>query len=318
MKYKYLLIVLFSSFSLISTAFSMATEVEEQPNYTPMRADNGNVHSPEQFRNTMVELLEGIEEASGLNDDASRAFIEATPEDIETIYGFWGYKNLFFEAVPNVVEQIELAKERSLTRKLFDPKTETASKLMQPSAASSPVYPDYPTGAAYTLLEALGLVSVPGQRCGGQALENYKAAMFGAETAIFLGEAACSAAGCDPSGAICISICGPVELVKIGVEAAVLPLKLCKDLDGDIDSAEISADYENGVSILSDLATHDGNLSLHDTRMESQLSIHDGEIKDKLDIIMGNQDTIIANQTEIIKLLKTPEGKRPGWNKDGY
>ena len=47
------------------------------------------------------------------------------------------------------------------------------------------------------------------------------------------------------------------------------------------------------------------------THIHDDLATHDTDIKSLL-------SEIAANQREIIKLLKTPQGKRPGWNVDGY
>lgn len=62
------------------------------------------------------------------------------------------------------------------------------------------------------------------------------------------------------------------------------------------------------------LTAHDGNLAAHDSHLadhEIQLGTHDADIKALLTTVLGNQQ-------EVIKLLKTPQGKRPGWRKEGY
>lgn len=81
----------------------------------------------------------------------------------------------------------------------------------------------------------------------------------------------------------------------------------------DVDIKAAIAGLEAGFS--AELAAHDANIDsdlvTHDLKIENQLSTHDLDIK-------GLLSDILANQEEIIKLLKTPEGKRPGWNKEGY
>jgi hypothetical protein len=75
------------------------------------------------------------------------------------------------------------------------------------------------------------------------------------------------------------------------------------ECDAMISGAEASASYRRLGHI------HDDMITLNSTINTGQGDLT--TIKDKL-------NTILANQAEIIKLLKTPEGKRPGWNKDGY
>ena len=320
---------------------------------------------PEQFRDSWVSLLEGIERTYGMNDEASRGFIEATPDQMELIYNWWNYKPQFFQAVPQILEHMEQIEPQPPVKSGQDQYSLERATNGPTLMGLLPEYPDYPTGYAYTFLKDLGMVSAPGERCGGDALEIYKSAIFGAEMAIYLGDRACTIAGCDPTGIACASVCGAVELVKTGVEAARMPITLCKDLDEDINAAEISADYLNDVDILTNLggqsdvvdgiasdlddhdarlithditmttslATHDGDvktavsshdsdmksaLSLHDGDIKAQLATHDEEIKDLLEQVLANQETMISNQEYIMKLLVTPEGKRPGWNKQGF
>ena len=70
--------------------------------------------------------------------------------------------------------------------------------------------------------------------------------------------------------------------------------------DATVDEAHLDAAFFRAEDNF-DLGNH-----IHDN-----LETHDSDIK----ALLGQ---IIANQMEIIKLLKTPEGRRPGWNTDGY
>jgi len=76
-----------------------------------------------------------------------------------------------------------------------------------------------------------------------------------------------------------------------------------KECDGMISGAEATASYRRLGHV------HDDMVTLNSTINTAQGDLT--AIKDTL-------NTILANQAEIIKLLKTPEGKRPGWNKEGY
>jgi hypothetical protein len=202
-------------------------------------------------------------------------------------------------------------------------------------------------GYPYAYLKLFGIIDSPDDRCSAEWLEYYRSAVVGAEASVYFFERLSAMAQCDPSGIICISFAIPVETAKLILQTAKVPLTLCDNHIAGVDSAEIEAGYENSVKILSDLASqastannilntltaHDAHinadLAAHDIQMKNQLSVHDGDIKGLLNQlknqlsaldsdIKGLLAIVLAKQAEIIKLLKTPEGRRPGWQKDGY
>jgi hypothetical protein len=71
------------------------------------------------------------------------------------------------------------------------------------------------------------------------------------------------------------------------------------------------------------------SLDSHETSVQQRFDALDADLQKKFDVlnsaldqhdadIKAGQDQLKAGQEEVIKLLKTPEGKRPGFNKDGY
>lgn len=92
---------------------------------------------------------------------------------------------------------------------------------------------------------------------------------------------------------VCIAAAAAVGLAEEVVDA----FERC---DATVDEAHLDGAFNR--------AEDNFNLGLH---IHDDLDTHDTDIKDLL-------SEIAANQREIIKLLKTPQGKRPGWNVDGY
>ena len=145
-------------------------------------------------------------------------------------------------------------------------------------------------------------------------------------------DGACVVAGCDPIGIACAVTCGILEVAKIALKVAAVPLEACDVHQGAIDGAEIEAIYENVIHAHDDLATHDtqikGNLATHDTDIKVNLATHDTDIKLDLathdtdikallvtlqaavDANGAKLDTLLERQLETIRLLHTPQGRR--------
>ena len=84
--------------------------------------------------------------------------------------------------------------------------------------------------------------------------------------------------------------------------------------DAMISGAEASVAYQRLGHIHDDMGSLNSvvNTSVGDlTAIKNRLGTHDADMKAVL-------EKILANQAEIIKLLLTPEGKRPGFGKGGY
>ena len=324
----------------------------------PVTAEGADPYTAAELRQAMVIIMESIENAAGLEPHASKLISELSDEEVETIYGPIENKEQIIEAAQQIIDRIELAEEAGLSEGLAP----TTLSL----AVTTAFPPNYPSGVDYAFLLLLGLIDSPDDRCDGQGYENYKAVLVGAEKALLIGDAACTVAGCDPTGIACASVCISVEATKLGFLTARLPIDACDAQGGDVDSAEIEAAYENGVSSLANDASIDGDLTTHDTQMKQQLTTHDTQMKQQLtthDTQMKQQLTthdtqmkqqlsthdsdikqqisdhdaamnqrfsdleaamnqrfgqVDAQLQEIIKLLKTPQGKRPGWNEQDW
>lgn len=98
---------------------------------------------------------------------------------------------------------------------------------------------------------------------------------------------------------ISCGISAAAQVLVIGAQVVLDLFEVCSD---SIDSAEIEAAWKNTKVIHSDLATHDSHLTTHD----NNLAAHDADIKARLNQI----DAVLQ---EIIRLLITPQGRRPGF-----
>lgn len=104
--------------------------------------------------------------------------------------------------------------------------------------------------------------------------------------------------GGSPQSAVCSGVVTAVFAVARAVWEEFL---LCQD---SIDSAEILGTYWRTEDIFN-------SLNEHDTDIKAQVNQHDIDIKARLAVIEGQLDLVL-------KLLVTPEGRRPGWNKQVY
>lgn len=192
--------------------------------------------------------------------------------------------------------------------------------------ARTPYTPDYPpsTGLYADLvlgqLASFGLITYSSDRCDSDKLSDFYSIYYIAKKISEQADGVCVLGGCDPTGVACAIACGIIEIYKVAVVTAALPLELCAYQGNNIDSAEIQAGYENSVSLLYDLADHD-------TAVLDAISTHDGDIKAYLDSLDGKIDSldgkidqqaaqlekVLENQALIIKLLNTPQGRRPDW-----
>jgi len=258
---------------------------------------HAEAYEPEEVQRAMSSLLFEIEEAAGIEHKASKAIRDLNEEGKEALYDSVGNKEKFVNSAYRALERIESAKEAPVEDALQVPDV-----MLAPSPTTPPYTPNYPPtySAAYNIALALGLTSSNQDRCDGVRLEIFEDVLYAAERVADVGDAACSVAGCDPTGIGCAIVCGLVEGYKLVVITAKIPIDACDKHTEGVNAAEIEAGYENSVGILNDLATALGNQD---------------EILGNQDEILENQGDVLENQDEIIKLLKTPQGKRPGWNK---
>jgi hypothetical protein len=295
-----------------------------------------------ELQQAMYDLLVVIEKAGGMDSTASDGFYWNSP-DVEMALEAIPNKDQFVEASAEIVKRSQAARIAGRNGEAQGPVAVAESG----TASFPPNYPDTSTDLDYLLLHPLGLVSSRSTRCSGSGFAYYKAALAGANISLTAAQLACDASGCDPTGIICISVCGATKIVQAGYLVAKAPVDACDSWDAKLDAAENEAAYRNSASLLADLSAHDarivamlsnqGNASdeisaaiaAHDASVkallaqldaymrthDAKLLKHDAEIKLLLDRMLTG---VVTNQMEIIKLLKTPEGRRPGWGKEGY
>lgn len=115
--------------------------------------------------------------------------------------------------------------------------------------------------------------------------------------------------GGSPQSAVCSGVVAGVFQVARGIWEEIL---LCQD---SIDSAEILGTYQRAEDIFNSLNEHDtaikAQVEQHDTDIKVQVNQHDIDIKARLDEIEGKVDYAL-------KLLVTPQGRRPSWNEQVY
>lgn len=297
-----------------------------------------------ELQQAMYNALVVIEKAGGMESTASDAFYWNTPEVTQALEAIPD-KELFLKAVTEIIKSSQAAR----TAGKGEPESPALLSVPEVNGTSAfiPNYPDTSTDLDYLLLKPLGLVTSKSSRCGGSAWPYYQAGLVGAGISLTAAQLACDASGCDPTGIVCISVCGATKIVQAGYLVFKAPVDACDSWEAKLDAAENQAAYKNSESILGDLSAHDtkvggllasqksattaiaASITTHDAAMKALLSqldaalrghnsklvTHDGDLK----LLLGQLlTTMVTNQMEIIKLLKTPEGRRPGWGKDGY
>ncbi len=298
-----------------------------------------------ELQQALYDVVIVIEKAGGMEPTASEGLYWNSTE-VEQALEAIPNKEQFLKASTEIVNRSQEARRAGRA-----PREETTAPLSASSeTGSAPFPPNYPntsTDLDYLLLSPLGLVSSNSSRCESAGYAYYLAALAGANISLTAAQLACDASGCDPTGIICISVCGATKLVQAAYLVARAPVAACESWEGKLLAAENEAAYRNSRIALSDLSAHDDRirallatqsgesaelgaalaapdapgtgvvaqldafLRSHDSRLET----HDSDIKRLLE---QTATRIVLNQAEIIKLLKTPEGRRPGWGKEGY
>jgi hypothetical protein len=271
-------------------------------------------YKPDEIQQAMSSLLYEIEKAAGHDHKASNAIKALDEEGKQILYDSVKNKEKFMDSTFQAYERIDAAKKPTETvETLQEPDTSSSLMLMLTPSPTTPAYPpNYPPtySVAYNIAKTLGLTSSNEERCDGVGLEIYEDALYAAEKLADIGDAACSVAGCDISGVGCAFVCGFVEGYKLVVLTARIPSDACNKHSEGVNSAEIEAGYENTAGTLTDLATSLGN---QDKILENQKELRANQIR-----LLRGQGRMMRNQAEIISLLKTPQGRRPGWNKTIY
>lgn len=191
----------------------------------------------------------------------------------------------------------------------------TAAAIAGPQslAATALFPPEYPSGSTYAAwvatLPGLGLLadwdgdgSLANERCSFDGEAGIGIAAGTLEAAAIVGDVACNMIVVILGEGTNAPACIAAGVLHEAVLANAIVGEQCSSQDGNVDSAEIEACYENSkiiagqVDALSaQLATHDsdmkGRLATHDTDMKGRLATHDTDIKNAL----STHDTDIKN-----------------------
>ncbi|NVJ67505.1 MAG: hypothetical protein HWE16_13540 [Gammaproteobacteria bacterium] len=221
------------------------------------------------------------------------------------------------------------------TQNMLSNKTAPNFSLKATTTLTQPDYADFPLCG-----------TAPGERYDDIAVFASEQALFVAETVREVASRACEQVavaagfGGNTSAACLIS-----DAVYIAAKEAHNILSFC---DAEVDEAQLETTFLRtedlfnlGHEISDELAAHDSAIASllgthdsdikdainqhdidiksdifqHDSDLKAALSQHDTEVKELLNLVLGGQAQILANQAEIIELLKTPSGRRDGWNK---
>lgn len=275
------------AFSLLTTLFTAPVIAQEESPH--VRAELLRV----------LELQLDVAESLGRSNLA--ATLEKTIEDVqfasdaelEPIVNTIGEIRKYGDSLERLDSSIQKAIETGKDRVL-----ETSSIIgttgVAPVTLTSPEYFDGGILGMHCRLPD----ATKGVRTDTEAVLNAKIALGTAKTLWAAAEIAC---GLD---IVQVGSVGTGFAVCIGLTTSVTAAEEILDAflrcDATIDEAHLDATFKRAEDNFR-LGTH-----LHDN-----LDTHDTDIKTLLSEIAGNQK-------EIIKLLKTPQGNRPGWNKEGY
>ncbi len=279
-----------------------------------LAGDKGPVTSSD--RQLMYDLMVSLEKAAGVAPYASVKILESSEEEFATMFSYIGDQESFYSSALKVMDDLKAGGANATQQGLTAGKFTT---LATQPLGDDPFPPDYPPASGFyysTIVQELIFYNLlPSTdanktRCNSTGVADYYTVWVALYEAKAITDAICSFFGCDPTGGFCALACGPFEFYGGAVELAQRPLDLCGFHDANIDSAELQAGYENSVGIINSVNTH------HTTIKASLDALHikTDNLSGMVQTILDNQAIIISNQQTIITLLKTPQGRRPGWN----
>ncbi|WOT06445.1 hypothetical protein [Shewanella youngdeokensis] len=286
--------------------------------HSPVHADDGDV------RTELLKALElqlkvtnslGRTDLSSSLESAIQAVHLASDAELNQDEGIIeGIKN-YGDSLQKLETSIQAASEVADTQSFEAQSSYTSSEYLQESITPPAYFDGGSTGTQCTLFAD----ATKGERNNSDLVLDAQIALGVAKVAWAGVEVAC---GLDvvQIGTVGVSfaVCEVAALLVASSEEIVNGFLRCDETvdEAHLDAAFIRAEdnFNLGTNIHDDLVDHDininANLVEHDLNISSQLDLHDHEIK-------GLILRVIANQREIIKLLKTPQGKRPDWNQGG-
>ena len=288
---------------------------------------------PEDFRDRLVDWALASEQANPTGENLAVKIASLSDEQIQEWITSIGDPAAFLRSTERVTILLDKRGTDKFQTSYLEAETRSAPLSATPLTTLFP--PDYPPGSGVykdVIIDAIAAFGIGGasstNRCDAGDWGDYVGVWWPLNKAIDTLDGACVVAGCDPIGIACAVTCGILEVAKIALKIAAVPLEACDVHQGAIDGAEIEATYENTKGLVGDvshvhgdLATHDANIDAdlvtHDANIDADLVTHDADIKILLANLQGavdeNQRLIkitMSRQLEIIRLLITPSGKR--------
>ncbi len=283
---------------VLITLVPISTKAQSAPAPMPRRGVSDRIpdqppapdpRDPEVFRRALLGVAITIEQAWGIEPRVSQRIASAPVDDLRQWVNQFPDPARFIEAAGRIARRHALARIAP-----------TANAV-----SSTPFPPDYPPNSgAYksTILDPIALVGIPvsnTDRCGTETWADFFEVWYLADYTLRQLQGACVVGGCDPTGAVCLAACTPVELAQIAVNLAYVPIQLCDVHEGSVNSAEIEAGYENSVRILGDLAAHDANVTGRLVALDARLALHDAEVQARLARIEAKLDQLALRRIDL-------------------
>jgi len=250
-------------------------------------AQNLSSPSADDVRTAMYRALAAIEEAAGIEPNASRQIAEMSDAAATMLFNSMENADEFIATAQRIADRVAAARMTRATSAVpYNPTTSAAV------AGYPPSYPSY--NVHYEFLKTLGLVDSPDDRCGDELAE-YEAFVATLQQFSFLYQTICTVVSCDPTGIVCAVACTLVGIVNVAIDTAALPMRACSAHGGNVNSAEIEAAYENTVLLLGAGGFSGGGTA----------AAGDGDIVRRLEALEAAIDGIRTRQDEIVRLLKS-------------
>jgi hypothetical protein len=138
------------------------------------------------------------------------------------------------------------------------PPEEEQTGIAPLKATPDPFTPDYPPNSGPykdVIINGIAAFGIGGATYNDRCLAEDWADFIGVWWPLNKGfdalDGACVVAGCDPTGVtVCLPVCTILEVAKLALKVAAVPLELCDVHQGAIDGAEIEAGYENTITLI--------------------------------------------------------------------
>jgi len=259
--------------------------------WSAAQAQELHLSTADDVRNAMSSALAAIEQAAGIEPNASRQVAEMSDAAAQMLYNSMENADAFVANAQRIADRVAAARI-----------TKAAGVVAYPNASAAiasypPSYPSY--NVHYEFVKTLGLVDSPDDRCGDELAE-YEAFVATLQQFSFLYQTICTVVSCDPTGIVCAVACSLVGIVNVAIDTAALPMRACSAHGGNVNSAEIEAAYENTVLLLGAAGFSGGGTA----------AAGDGDILRRLEALEAAIEGIRSRQDDIIRLLQAQQARK--------